>query len=314
MLSELNTLAGKAAKVDNILAWREAVDAVGKNLTSFSSWMNQYIPKDSTDEAAQIDRVTQDGRKGELISSSHLAQIKELTGKIDETKKQLESANNAMRPQAEELPHVRGRNELRHRLQAASEDATAGAAANQGQPGERIQRGGPRVVERYRQIDLQKNLRGRLHCHVPGPRRVFAGEYYFSRKVPRTKPPVCSDFPLLSRGNVQQPAGTAKRPASSLSPKCRGQRGRLRSALGARIQQSLRRPGAVIVFSPLEHEESPISLICKLAVCFAEREELVLVARAAGQPRRQRLGPACAFSTASAPHSRGYSARSDARR
>ena len=52
--------------------------------------------------------------------------------------------------------------------------------------------------------------------------------------------------------------------------------------LALRIQQSLRRPGAVIVFSPLEHHESPISLICKLAVCFAEREELVLVVDAGG--------------------------------
>ena len=38
----------------------------------------------------------------------------------------------------------------------------------------------------------------------------------------------------------------------------------------------------MIVFSPLEHNESPISLICKLAVCFAEREELVLVVDAWG--------------------------------
>ena len=62
--TELNALAGKAAKVDNILAWREAVDAVGKNLTSFSSWMSQYLPKDLEEEGAQIDRVTQDGEKG----------------------------------------------------------------------------------------------------------------------------------------------------------------------------------------------------------------------------------------------------------
>jgi hypothetical protein len=47
--------------------------------------------------------------------------------------------------------------------------------------------------------------------------------------------------------------------------------------LALRIQQSLRRPGAVIVFSLLSHAESPLSLICKLAICFAEREELVLV-------------------------------------
>ena len=48
--------------------------------------------------------------------------------------------------------------------------------------------------------------------------------------------------------------------------------------MALRIQQSLFRPkGRVVLFSGLDHEESPMTLIRLLAACFAQREETVLM-------------------------------------
>ncbi len=278
VLAELNALAGKAAKVDNILAWREAVDAVGKNLISFSGWMSQYIPKDLEDEAAQIDRVTQDGERAQLDLKSHLAQIKELTGKIDETKKQLESANNAMRPQVEELRTLEDemnsatayKQQVKMQLQALRQIKAS--------PVKEFSVAAPASWNGTAKSTFKKIFAGvfiAMCLVLSAP--VFAGEYYFSRESPADETARLFGLPLLSRGTFSSRLGRKKTGELTLS-KLPGDNGEdsLR-LLALRIQQSLRRPGAVIVFSPLEHEESPISLICKLAVCFAEREELVLV-------------------------------------
>jgi len=51
--------------------------------------------------------------------------------------------------------------------------------------------------------------------------------------------------------------------------------------MALRIQQSLFRPeGRVVLFSGLDHEESPMSLIRSLANCFSQREESVLMIQA----------------------------------
>ncbi len=48
--------------------------------------------------------------------------------------------------------------------------------------------------------------------------------------------------------------------------------------MALRIQQSLFRPkGRVVLFSGLDHEECPITLIRSLANCFCQREETVLI-------------------------------------
>jgi hypothetical protein len=48
--------------------------------------------------------------------------------------------------------------------------------------------------------------------------------------------------------------------------------------MALRIQQSLRRPtGRVVLFSGLDHEESPLGLIRSLSYCLAQREETVLM-------------------------------------
>jgi hypothetical protein len=48
--------------------------------------------------------------------------------------------------------------------------------------------------------------------------------------------------------------------------------------MALRIQQSLFRPeGRVVLFSGLDHEESPMGLIRTLAKCFSQREESVLI-------------------------------------
>ena len=120
---------------------------------------------------------------------------------------------------------------------------------------------------------------------------VFAGEYYFNRESPADETARLFGLPLLSRGTFSSRLNRKKTGELTLS-KLAGDDGEdsLR-LLALRIQQSLRRPGAVIVFTPLEHEESPISLICKLAVCFAEREELVLVVDAGATLARKPVRP-----------------------
>lgn len=51
--------------------------------------------------------------------------------------------------------------------------------------------------------------------------------------------------------------------------------------MALRIQQSLFRPkGRVVLFSGLDHEESPMALIRSLARCFSQREESVLIIQA----------------------------------
>jgi hypothetical protein len=105
---------------------------------------------------------------------------------------------------------------------------------------------------------------------------VFGAEYYLSRESPADETARRFGLPLLSRGALSSRLKRHKTGEFALSRTNDDGEDSLR-LLALRIQQSLRRPGAVIVFSPLEHNESPISLICKLAVCFAEREELVLV-------------------------------------
>ena len=73
MIDELQALTAKSASYDTVLKWREAVEVPGKNLTSFSSWMNVYITKDLEDQGTQIDRDTQDGEKAQLDLKARVA-------------------------------------------------------------------------------------------------------------------------------------------------------------------------------------------------------------------------------------------------
>lgn len=278
VLEQLQALGEKAAAYNTIPKWKEVLDGPGKNLSMFSSWMNQYVTRDLDELGTQIDRITQDGEKAVLDLKADLAKNKDYAVKIEETKKRLEAANNAMRPQAEE------RKTLEDEMNAASvykQDVKAQLQALRqikASPVKEFTIATPATWNGTAKTSFKKIFAGVLFamCLVlTAP--VFAGEYYFNRESPADETARLFGLPLLSRGTFSSRLNRKKTGELTLS-KMPGDEGEdsLR-LLALRIQQSLRRPGAVIVFSPLEHEESPVSLICKLAICFAEREELVLV-------------------------------------
>jgi Mrp family chromosome partitioning ATPase len=273
---ELEALAKTSANYDSPVKFKELIDAVGKNLTSYP-WLNQYITPDMSDQSTQIDKMTEEGKKAELGLKTTTDEVTDLKAKIDETKKRLEAANNAMRPQLEE--------------RKAFQDDLAGATANKQLVRSQLQA--------LRQIKASPVKELSIVCKATWDGKptttfkklfalafmgislvlvapVFGAEYYLSRESPADETARRFGLPLLSRGALSSRLKRHKTGEFALSRTSDDGEDSLR-LLALRIQQSLRRPGAVIVFSPLEHDESPISLICKLAVCFAEREELVLV-------------------------------------
>jgi hypothetical protein len=274
--TELEALAKKSATYDTPVKFKEQIDAVGKNLVSFP-WLNLYITPDMSDQSTQIDRITEEGKRAELSLKSHSDEVTELTHKIEETKKKLEAANNAMRPQLEErkafqddLASATNYKQLvRSQLQAlrqikaspVKELSIVSKATWDG-----------KATSTFKKLFALALIAVGLVLSAP----VFGCEYYLSRESPADETARRFGLPLLSRGALSSRLKRKKTGEFALSRTSDDGEDSLR-LLALRIQQSLRRPGAVIVFSPLEHEESPISLICKLAVCFAEREELVLV-------------------------------------
>jgi hypothetical protein len=273
---ELEALAKTSDKYDSPIKFKEQIDGVGKTLTSFT-WLNQYITPDMTDQSNQIDKITEEGKKAELGLKTASDEVIDLKAKIDETKKRLEAANNAMRPQLEE--------------RKAFQDDLAGATSNKQLVRSQLQA--------LRQIKASPVKELSIVCKATWDGKptttfkklfalafmgvslvlvapVFGAEYYLSRESPADETARRFGLPLLSRGALSSRLKRQKSGEFSLARTSDDGEDSLR-LLALRIQQSLRRPGAVIVFSPLEHNESPISLICKLAICFAEREELVLV-------------------------------------
>jgi hypothetical protein len=273
---ELEALAKTSANYDSPVKFKELIDAVGKNLTSYP-WLNQYITPDMSDQSTQIDKMTEEGKKAELGLKTTSDEVADLKAKIDETKKNLEAANNAIRPQLEErkafvddLQAATNNKQLvRSQLQAlrqikaspVKELSIVCRATWDGKP-----------TTTFKKLFALAFMGISLVLVAP----VFGAEYYLSRESPADETARRFGLPLLSRGALSSRLKRHKTGEFALSRTNDDGEDSLR-LLALRIQQSLRRPGAVIVFSPLEHNESPISLICKLAVCFAEREELVLV-------------------------------------
>jgi uncharacterized protein involved in exopolysaccharide biosynthesis len=274
--SELEALAKKSETYDTPVKFKEQIDAVGKNLVSFP-WLNLYITPDMSDQSTQIDRITEEGKKAELGLKSHTDEVTELTHKIEDTKKKLEAANNALRPQLEEKKAFQDdlaaatnyKQLVRSQLQAlrqikaspVKELSIVSKATWDG-----------KATSTFKKLFALAFIAVGLVLAAP----VFGCEYYLSRESAADETARRFGLPLLSRGALSSRLKRKKTGEFALSRTSDDGEDSLR-LLALRIQQSLRRPGAVIVFSPLEHEESPISLICKLAVCFAEREELVLV-------------------------------------
>lgn len=279
---ELEALAKTTGSTDSPIKFKESIDAVGKNLTSFA-WLNQYITPDMSDQSTQIDKITEEGKRAELGLKTRSDEVADLKVKIDETKKKLEAANNAIRPQIEErkaflddLNSATANKQLvRSQLQAlrqikaspVKELSIVCKATWDGKP-----------TTTFKKLFALAFIGVSLVLAAP----VFGAEYYLGRESAADETARRFGLPLLSRGALSSRLNRRKATGEfSLARTSDDGEDSLR-LLALRIQQSLRRPGAVIVFSPLEHEESPISLICKLAVCFAEREELVLVVDAGG--------------------------------
>jgi hypothetical protein len=278
VLDELNAMSEKTGGADTILKWKESLEGVGKNLATFSTWMNQYMTQDLVDQGTQIDHNSQDGEKAQLDLKSRVATVKQLKGQIDDTKKRLEAANNAMRPQAAErhaLEDERNaasayKQDIKMQLQAlrqikaspVKEFTVATPASWDG-----------KATSTFKKLFVGVFFAVSLVLVAP----IFGGEYYFSRESPADETARLFGLPLLSRGTFSNRLNRRKTGELTLAKVAGDDADDSLRLLALRIQQSLRRPGAVIVFTPLEHEESPISLICKLAICFAEREELVLV-------------------------------------
>jgi hypothetical protein len=279
--AELEALAKTAEKYDAPQKYKDQIDAVGKNLSSFA-WLNLYVTPDMSDQSTQVDKITEEQKRAELGLKTRADEVTDLKGKIDDTKKKLEAANNALRPQVEE--------------RKAFQDDLAGAVYNK-----QMVRG---QLVALRQIKASPVKELSIVCKATWDGKpkttfkklfamafigvslvlaapVFGAEYYLGRESPADETARRFGLPLLSRGALSGRLKRHKTGEFSLARTSDDGEDSLR-LLALRIQQSLRRPGAVIVFSPLEHEESPISLICKLAVCFAEREELVLVVDAGG--------------------------------
>jgi Mrp family chromosome partitioning ATPase len=278
---ELEALAKTSANYDSPIKFKELIDAVGKNLTAFS-WLNQYITPDMSDQSTQIDKITEEGKRAELGLKTRTDEVADLKVKIEETKKKLEAANNAIRPQIEErkafLDDLNGatanKQLVRSQLQAlrqikaspVKELSIVCKATWDGKP-----------TTTFKKLFALAFIGVSLVLAAP----VFGAEYYLGRESAADETARRFGLPLLSRGALSSRLNRRKTGEFSLARTNDDGEDSLR-LLALRIQQSLRRPGAVIVFSPLEHEESPISLICKLAVCFAEREELVLIVDAGG--------------------------------
>jgi Mrp family chromosome partitioning ATPase len=278
---ELEALGKTAANYDSPIKFKEQIDAIGKNLTAFS-WLNQYITPDMSDQSTLIDKITEEGKRAELGLKTRSDEVADLKIKIDETKKKLEAANNAMRPQLEErkafqedlMGATQNKQLVRSQLQAlrqikaspVKELSIVCKATWDGKP-----------TTTFKKLFALALMGVTLVLCAP----VFGAEYYLGRESPADETARRFGLPLLSRGALSSRLNRRKTGEFSLARTSDDGEDSLR-LLALRIQQSLRRPGAVIVFSPLEHEESPISLICKLAVCFAEREELVLVVDAGG--------------------------------
>jgi hypothetical protein len=273
---EIEALAKTTGNYDSPLKFKEQIDAVGRNLTSFP-WLNQYITPDMSDQSTLIDKITEEGKKAELGLKTSTDEVADLKAKIDDTKKKLEAANNAMRPQLEERKAFQddlqaatnNKQMVRSQLQAlrqikaspVKELSIVCKATWDGKP-----------TTNFKKLFALAFMGVSLVLVAP----VFGAEYYLSRESPADETARRFGLPLLSRGALSSRLKRHKTGDFSLARTSDDGEDSLR-LLALRIQQSLRRPGAVIVFSPLEHDESPISLICKLAVCFAEREELVLV-------------------------------------
>ena len=274
---EMDDLAKKIGDYDSPMKFKEQVDAVGKNLSSFP-WLNSYVTPDMSDQSTQIDKITEEEKRAELGLKTRSDEVVDLKAKINDTKKKLESANNALRPQVEEAK--------------AFQDDLAAAVYNK-----QMVRG---QLQALRQIKASPVKELSIVCKATWDGKakttfkklfalafigvslvlvapVFGAEYFLSRESPADETARRFGLPLLSRGALSSRLNRRKASGEfSLARTSDDGEDSLR-LLALRIQQSLRRPGAVIVFSPLEHNESPIGLICKLAVCFAEREELVLV-------------------------------------
>ncbi len=111
---------------------------------------------------------------------------------------------------------------------------------------------------------------------------IFAWEHFFPSADPADLASRSLGIPRISRGTFL-PSHVTRGPGNAYPVNSEAIR-----LLALRIQQSVPGPGAMVLFSGLNHDKSSVPMISYLAECLARREERVLIVDACDRPQGAR--------------------------
>jgi len=284
VLKNLDALEPKVGETDP-LVWKQTLDRIGKDILAEPDAAAQQELAALHDNFARTDAHKAEIELALLTKTQEIEMLKE---RLEQKQGKFKEMNDEMRPQT---AMEKSLNEELENANAEKSDLEMQLATLKG-----IEIGRVREFQKMKKATLAPSGITTNHRRLfiltffaltlvlASP--VFGCEYYARRESPADETARKFNLPVLSRGALDDEivVRRSRRREEELTDDP------LR-LLALRIQQSVHRPGSVIVFSALDHEESPISLICKLAACFAERDEMVLVLDASGtlEAHRQSL-------------------------
>ncbi len=275
ILKELDAVAPKVGATEP-LAWKQLIEKIGQDV------LTQPDPIAAAEITSLEEKLTRtDAMKAQLdldlvVKGREITMLKE---RLEQKQGKLKEMSDEMRPQTAR------EKELTSELESATEerkDLSDQLRALKGIEADRVrefQKLSDAVLDplgtstNHRKIFLGTFFLLSLVLVSP----IFGCEYFARRESPADETARKFNLPVLSRGALDDEIANRKKRRQQDENEDDPLR-----LLALRIQQSLHRPGSVILFSALDHEESPVSLICKLAICFAERDEAVLVLDASG--------------------------------